>query len=94
MYVRFRLVALGVVAFAFTAAALAYGQRIWVGGPGGGFWRGGPPAFGTRTDFDGSFNYCRGFFGSVTREASGSGWSTDYRCASTTKRSRRCAAIC
>ena len=60
------------------AAATAFAQRIWVGGPTGGFWRGGPPAFASRDDFDGSFNYCRGYYGSVTRERCGSGWGTDY----------------
>ena len=65
-------------AAALTMATAVYAQRIWVGGPGGGFWRGGPPQLATRGDFDGSFNYCRGFFTSVTREDSGSGWGTDY----------------
>src|SRR2546422_9111880 len=60
------------------AATAVYAQRIWVGGPGGGFWRGGPPKFGVRGDFDGSFNYCRGFFSSIAREAGGSGWGTGY----------------
>ena len=61
-----------------------HAQRIWVGGPGGGFWRGGPPKFGMRDDFDGSFNYCRGFYNSVTREMGGSGWGTDYPAPTTT----------
>jgi hypothetical protein len=65
-------------AAAVTMATAVYAQRIWVGGPRGGFWRGGPPQFAERGDFDGSFNYCRGFFTSATREASGSGWGTDY----------------
>ena len=60
------------------AATAVFAQRIWVGGPTGGYWRGGPPAFAARADFDGSFNYCRGFYGSVTREAGGGGWGTDY----------------
>ena len=72
-----RLMAFAVAAISLAATA-AYAQRIWVGGPGGGFWRGGPSRFGERTDFDGSFNYCRGYYTSVTREAGGSGWSTDY----------------
>jgi hypothetical protein len=75
--VRYRL-PIALLAAATLAATAAYAQRIWVGGPGGGFWRGGPPKFGAREDFDGSFNYCRGFFNSVTREPSGSGWGTDY----------------
>ena len=65
-------------AVTLAAATAVYAQRIWVGGPGGGFWRGGPPKFGVRGDFDGSFNYCRGFFSSIAREAGGSGWGTDY----------------
>jgi hypothetical protein len=52
-----------------------HGQQIWVGG--GRFSRV-RPAFATLADFDGSFVYCRGFFESVRREPSGSGWSTDY----------------
>jgi hypothetical protein len=64
-------------AVALATATVAYAQRIWVGGPTRGFGRGLPP-FGARADFDGSFNYCRGYFRSVTREQSGSGWSTDY----------------
>ena len=76
----------GAALAAVTLAAAGYAQRIWVGGPGGGFWRGGPPKFGARADFDGSFNYCRGFYGSVTREAGGSGWSTDYPGRTTTSR--------
>jgi hypothetical protein len=63
---------------AVTAAATAvYAQRIWVGGPTGGYWRGGPPNFATRADLDGSFNYCRGFYGSVTREQGGGGWERE-----------------
>src|SRR6185295_9542263 len=67
-----------IVAATLAAATALYAQRIWVGGPGGGFWSGGPPKFGVRDDFDGSFNYCRGFYNSVTREIGGSGWGTDY----------------
>jgi len=74
--VRRPVASLAVVAFAMTA--IAYAQRIWVGGPTGGFWRGRPASFAVRTDFDGSFNYCRGYFTSVTREPSGGGWGTDY----------------
>src|SRR5258705_7724441 len=62
---------LGVVLVAVTASA----QRIWVGG--GRFWRT-PPKWATHENFDGSFNYCRGFYTSNRREAGGSGWDTDY----------------
>jgi hypothetical protein len=37
-----------------------------------------PPRFPTPDSFDGSFNFCRGMFTSVYREAMGTGWSTDY----------------
>jgi Domain of unknown function (DUF4159) len=67
------LVAAGVAA----AAAVVFAQRIWVGGPGGGFNRV-PPKWATPADFDGSFVYCRGFYNSVHYEQSGSGWNTDY----------------
>jgi hypothetical protein len=78
MRVRHRLTPIALAAaLAVAAVTAAYAQRIWVGGPGG-YRRGAPPAFGVRADFDGSFNYCRGYFTGVTREASGSGWSTDY----------------
>jgi len=59
------------------AASLVLAQRIWVGGPGGGFNRV-PPKWATPADFDGSFVYCRGFYNSVHYEQSGSGWNTDY----------------
>jgi hypothetical protein len=59
------------------AASAVFAQRIWVGGPGGGFNRV-PPKWATPADFDGSFVYCRGFYNSVRYEQSGSGWNTDY----------------
>jgi hypothetical protein len=71
---RLRVAAVAALcALLFAAAASA--QRIWVGG--GGFWRT-PPKWATHTSFDGSFNYCRGFYTSNRREAGGSGWDTDY----------------
>lgn len=57
------------------AASAAFAQRIWTGG--GRFYRE-PPKWVKQSDFDGSFLYCRGFYTSVTREAGGQGWSTDY----------------
>jgi len=56
--------------------AVAYAQRgrIWVGGGYGGY----RPKWASRSDFEGSFLYCRGFYRSFYREAGGSGWSTDY----------------
>ena len=50
------------------AASIASAQRIWVGG--GGFWRT-PPRWATKANFDGSFNYCRGYYTSNRREAGG-----------------------
>src|SRR5258705_46151 len=53
--------------------------RIWVGGSGGfGRFRREPPKWGTKVDFDGQFNYCRGFYTSDRPEAGGMGWWTDY----------------
>jgi hypothetical protein len=65
------------VAAMCSAASVAFAQRIWVGGPGRGYG-GYPPKWAKPADFDGSFLYCRGFFKSRYREASGSGWNTDY----------------
>ena len=56
-------------------AATAASAQIWVGG--GGFGRV-APRFPNAEDFDGSFIYCRGYYTSVVREQSGSGWNTDY----------------
>jgi hypothetical protein len=64
-------------AAAVAAASAAFAQRIWVGGPGGGFNRV-PPKWAKPADFDGSFIYCRGFYTSARYEQSGSGWNTDY----------------
>ena len=52
-----------------------HAQRIWVGR--GGFGRE-APKWAKRSNFDGSFNYCRGFFTSDRREDGGMGWWTDY----------------
>ena len=56
-------------------ATAAFAQRIWVGGSG--FMRE-PRKWATFQDFDGSWNYCRGFYTSDRREDGGTGWSTDY----------------
>jgi hypothetical protein len=66
-----------IVAAVCGGASVAFAQRIWVGGPGRGYG-GYPPKWAKPADFDGSFLYCRGFFKSRYREASGSGWNTDY----------------
>jgi hypothetical protein len=53
--------------------------RIWVGGNRGfGGFRREPPKWGNRADFDGQFNYCRGFYTSDRPENGGMGWWTDY----------------
>jgi hypothetical protein len=72
---RTRRVAVAAALAVLLVAAIASAQRIWVGG--GRFWRT-PPKWATHTDFDGSFNYCRGFYTSSRREDGGSGWDTDY----------------
>ncbi|HUR33510.1 MAG TPA: DUF4159 domain-containing protein [Vicinamibacterales bacterium] len=64
-----------VVLLCVAGATAAVAQRIWTGG--GRFYRE-PPKWVKPADFDGSFLYCRGFYTSVTREAGGQGWSTDY----------------
>ncbi len=53
--------------------------RIWVGGNRGfGGFRREPPKWASRGDFDGQFNYCRGFYTSDRPENGGMGWWTDY----------------
>jgi hypothetical protein len=56
------------------AAAAAQETSMWRGGWGRRF----PPRFPTEASFDGRFNFCRLMFTSAWREASGSGWNTDY----------------
>jgi hypothetical protein len=53
--------------------------RIWVGG-GGGFGRFSreAPKWATRANFDGRFNFCRGYYTSNRPEDGGQGWRTDY----------------
>src|SRR5213594_3263662 len=72
---RCQRVAAAAVLVAVLIAATASAQRIWVGG--GRFWRT-APKWATKANFDGSFNYCRGYYTSSRREAGGSGWDTDY----------------
>jgi hypothetical protein len=66
-----------IVGFALVTASAVLAQQIWVGGYGG-WGRRYAPRWPKAQDFDGSFIYCRGFFTSVWRERSGSGWNTDY----------------
>ena len=61
---------------AIVAAAVGAGaQGIWVGG---GRFSWAAPRWASATSFDGSFNYCRGYYTSDRREDGGSGWNTDY----------------
>ena len=53
--------------------------RIWVGGDRGfGRIRREPAKWAERADFDGQYNYCRGYYTSNRPEAGGMGWWTDY----------------
>jgi hypothetical protein len=63
------------VAVLTAMGTLAYAQRIWVGR--GGFFRE-SPKWAKKANFDGGFNYCRGFYTSDRREDGGMGWWTDY----------------
>ena len=65
---RLLIVGLGL---ALVCATLVHAQEIWIGG---GFNRF-SARFGKLEDFDGSFLYCRGFYGSGR---GGGGWTTDY----------------
>jgi uncharacterized protein DUF4159 len=75
---RHRLIAIASFLLAVCAIAglsAAYAQIIM-----GGF-RTGRVNWARLDDFDGSFNYCRGFYQSAYGEAGGQGWSTDYPAA-------------
>ena len=61
----------------FLIAATAAAQEPWYRGYGYGYNRV-PPRLPRLEMYDGAFQFCRGLFTSVRREASGSGWSTDY----------------
>ena len=70
-----RSIAIGsVVAITIVGLSAGYAQQIWVGG--GGYSR--RPRLATTEDFDGSFQFCRGYYESVRFEPSGRGWGTDY----------------
>jgi hypothetical protein len=88
-YRRFVTALLAAITLSIATAALAqlgqFGQeqeprpRIWVGGGGGyGRFRREAPKWATRADFDGRFNFCRGYYTSNRREDGGQGWWTDY----------------
>jgi len=53
--------------------------RIWVGGDRGfGRIRREPTKWAEKANFDGSYNYCRGYYTSDRPENGGMGWWTDY----------------
>jgi len=53
--------------------------RIWVGGDRGfGRIRREPTKWAEKGNFDGSYNYCRGYYTSDRPENGGMGWWTDY----------------
>jgi hypothetical protein len=62
------------------AGSLAFAPQIWVGGGGGGGYGRNryPPRWAQESDFDGQWLFCRGYYNSVVRLPSGSGWNTDY----------------
>jgi len=66
-----------------TAALAQLGQeqgprpRIWVGGGGYGRMSREAPKWVAREDFDGRFNFCRGYYASNRFEDGGQGWRTD-----------------
>ncbi len=69
-----RTIALAVaIVLVLTSAAAAQFGRCF-----GGFGRGAPPRFPTADTFGHGFNFCRGIYNSVRRQAGGSGWTTDY----------------
>src|SRR4051812_45949501 len=68
-----------------TAALAQIGQppqeprpRIWVGGDGYGRFSREAPKWIARDDYDGRYNFCRGYYSSNRPEAGGQGWRTDY----------------
>jgi hypothetical protein len=61
--------------FAAVAAAVAGAQGF---NQGWGRLRYAPPRFPTADSFDGSFNFCRGWYDNDRREPGGMGWWTDY----------------
>jgi hypothetical protein len=74
-HARRRRLALFAACAVLICASLAYGQFIYRGGGGFRRWR---PKWAKAENFDGSFNYCRGYYTSNRREPGGSGSDTDY----------------
>jgi hypothetical protein len=83
-YRRLSTALLSAIALSIATAALAqFGEqeprpRIWVGGGGYGRMSREQPKFATRGNFDGRFNFCRGYYSSDRFEEGGQGWRTDY----------------
>src|SRR3954470_16058019 len=77
---------LSAITFSIATAALAQiGQpsqeprpRIWVGGDGYGRFSREAPKWIARDDYDGRYNFCRGYYSSNRPEAAGQGGRTDY----------------
>jgi hypothetical protein len=75
---RTRRLAVLAAAAVLAASSLAWAQFIYRGG--GGFRRS-RPKWATVANFDGSFNFCRGYFTRVRYEDGGTGSDTDYPAA-------------
>jgi hypothetical protein len=75
--VRLRRLAMCTAVALLASASLGFAQRVWRGWGGGGFRRV-TPKWAAAENFDGSFNFCRGYYTSDRREAGGSGADTDY----------------
>jgi len=71
----FHVRALWIAAIVFACTSAAFAQRIWVGG---GRFFSYPPKWAAPSNFDGSYNFCRGYYTSDRREDGGSGWNTDF----------------
>lgn len=72
------ILALGTAALAGIGQEQESRPRIWVGGGGYGRMSREAPKWAAREDFDGRFNFCRGFYTSDRPEDGGQGWRTDY----------------
>jgi hypothetical protein len=66
-----RIVLAVAIVFLLTSVPAAQFGRFFGG-------RGAPPRFPTADTFGHGFNFCRGIYTQVRRQAGGSGWTTDY----------------
>jgi hypothetical protein len=73
---RRRTAIAALTAVTLIGVSFLYGQDIIRGGR-----RGARPNWAKAEDFDGSFTYCRAYYGSFRNTGSGSGWDTDYPAA-------------